>query len=176
MVGAKTQVQGDFRRKCKESNCPVHQTESYLSFSNAAEAAIRELKKMIRRALNSSRSPKKLWDHCMELQSFVKSHTALDMWQLKGQIPQTLMTGQTADKSQFFELEWYEWVMFHDPAAIEFPEDKLILGKWLGPLIDIGLAMTGKILKSNRNTRHVSTYRSLTKEEEEDPQIQQQIK
>ena len=174
MDGARAQVHGDFRKKCKESDCPVHQTEPYSPFSNAAEAAIRELKKTTGRAMTTSRCPKSLWDHCMELQSFIKSHTALDIWQLQGQVPQTLMTGQTADISQFFELEWYEWVMYHD-SAIRFPDDKLVLGKWLGPSIDIGPAMTGKILKANGNTRHVSTYRALTQEEREDPRLQLQM-
>jgi hypothetical protein len=84
------------------------------------------------------------------------------------------MTGQTADISQFFELGWYEWCLYHD-SAISFPEDKLVLGRWLGPSIDVGPAMTGKILKNNGNTCHVSTYRPLTKEEYQDPVKIQQI-
>ena len=39
------------------------------------------------------------------------------------------------------------------------------LGRYLGPLLDIGPAMTAKILKRNGNTTHVSTYRALTDEE-----------
>jgi hypothetical protein len=110
-----------------------------------------------------------------ELESFIKSHTAIDIWQLEGQVPQTRMTGQTVDISQFFELGWYEWCMYHD-SAISFPEDQLVLGRWLGPSIDVGPAMTGKILKNNGNTRHVSAYRPLTKEENQDPVKQDQMK
>jgi hypothetical protein len=36
--------------------------------------------------------------------------------------------------------------------------------------------MTGKILKNNGNTHHVSTYRPLTKEEYQDPVKQDQMK
>ena len=101
-------------------------------------------------------------------------HTALDIWQLKGEVPQTILTGHTADISQFYELGWYEWVMYHD-SAIGFPEDKFCLGRWLGPSIDIGPAMTGKVLKPNGNTRHVSTYRPLTPEEYQKDEIKQQM-
>jgi hypothetical protein len=46
--------------------------------------------------------------------------------------------------------------------------DKFLLGRWLGPAIDVGPAMTGKILKPNYgNTQYVSTYRALTPEEYE---------
>ena len=174
MDGAKAQIHGNFRRKCTEADCRTKQTEPYTPFSNSAEGAIREVKKSSGRKMMESQCPKRLWDDCIELESFIKSHTAIDIWQLEGQVPQTRMTGQTADISQFFELGWYEWCMYHD-SAISFPEDKLILGRWLGPSIDVGPAMTGKILKNNGNTRHVSTYRPLTKEELEDPVKQNQM-
>ena len=174
MDNAKTQIMGKFRKKTKEADCQIRQTEPYTPFSNAAESAIRELKKGTGRRLTSTKSPKRLWDDYMQLESFIRSHTALDIWQLQGQVPQTLMTGQTADISQFYELEWYEWCFYHD-SAIKFPEDKFRLGRWLGPAIDIGPAMTGKILKPNGNTRHVSTYRALTPEEYEDKTIQSKM-
>ena len=50
-------------------------------------------------------------------------------------------------------------------SATRFPEDKMSLGRYLGPSLDIGPAMTAKILKRNGNTTHVSTYRALTDEE-----------
>ena len=174
MDNAKAQVHGQFRKKTREADCRVKCTEPHTPFSNAAEGAIRELKKSTGRKLTASGCPKRLWDDCMELESFIRSHTALDNWQLQGQVPQTFMTGQTADISQFYELEWYEWVMYHD-SAIKFPNDKLVLGKWLGPAIDIGPAMTGKILKPNGNTRYVSTYRALTPEEYANDEVKAKI-
>ncbi len=56
-----------------------------------------------------------------------------------------MMSGKTADISQFCELGWYEWVKFCS-TTISFPEDPLVLGKYLGPSIDVGPAMTAKIL------------------------------
>ena len=164
MDNAKTQVLGQFKRKLREADCRIKRIEPHTPFSNAAEAAIRELKKRTARALTKSKCPKSLWDDCIELTALQRSHTALDLWNLRGEVPQTIMTGQTADISQLFELEWYEWVKYYE-SATRFPEDKMSLGKYLGPSIDIGPAMTAKILKRNGNTTHVSTYRALTDEE-----------
>ena len=58
------------------------------------------------------------------------------------------MTGNTADISHIAEFGWYDWVMFRDSQP-SFPDDKLILGCYLGPAIDTGSALTAKILKSN---------------------------
>ena len=84
------------------------------------------------------------------------------------------MTGQTANTSQLFEHRWYEWVKFFDSPS-RFPEDKDILGRYLGPSLDVGSAKTAKILKAKGNTIHVSTYRNLTKQEYTSKIEQQQI-
>jgi hypothetical protein len=39
--GALEQVQGDFKRKCREADCRLKQTEPYMPWSNAAEGVIR---------------------------------------------------------------------------------------------------------------------------------------
>ena len=83
---------------------------------------------------------------------------------LNGEVPETIMSGKTSDISQFCEFEWYDWVYFRD-SAVSFPEDKLVLGRYLGPSIDIGPALTAKILKQNGEIVHHSTYRGLTPEE-----------
>ena len=101
----------------------------------------------------------------MELVALQQSHAAHDACQLRGQVPQTVMTGQTADASQLFELKWCKWVKFFE-SATSFPNDKMSLGRCLGPLIDVGPTMTAKILKSNGNTIHVSACRALTNEEQ----------
>ncbi len=56
-----------------------------------------------------------------------------------------MMSGKTDNISQFCELGWYKWVKFCS-TTVSFPEDPLVLGKYLGPSIDIGRAMTTKIL------------------------------
>ena len=53
-----------------------------------------------------SLSPAKLWDHCIELESLIRSHTALDIYELQGEVSDTLLSGKTADISPFVEHEW----------------------------------------------------------------------
>jgi len=62
----------------------VKSTELHTPFSNAAESAIRDHKE------------KRLLDDCMEIESFIRSHTAQDNWQLQGQVPQTFNNNSLA--------------------------------------------------------------------------------
>ena len=57
MDGALEQVQGTFRKKCREAGVHVKQTEPHTPWSNAAEAAIRELKKGVGRQMVRSGAP-----------------------------------------------------------------------------------------------------------------------
>ena len=73
------------------------------------------------------------------------------------------MSGETSDVSQFCEIGFYECIMFwEEPDHAQFPADNPILGRYLGPAIGIGLAMTAKILKSNGKVIFQSTYCALT--------------
>ena len=54
--------------------------------------------------------------------------------------------------------------MFRDSALL-FPWYKMVLGRYLGPSIDIGPSMTVKILKSNGEGVRRLTYRYLLSEE-----------
>ncbi len=68
-----------------------------------------------------------------------------------GKVPETIMTGSTANISHMCEFGWYDWVMFRDNVPT-FPDVKLTLGQYLGPATDVGSALTAKILKSNGQT------------------------
>ena len=71
------------------------------------------------------------------------------------------MSGKTAGISQFCELIFYKWVMFcNEPVA--FPDENPVLGRFLGIAIDVGPAMTARILKQNGEVIYQSTYRGLT--------------
>lgn len=89
------------------------------------------------------------------------------MYRFNGQVPETVVSGDTADISQFALFGWFEWVMFRD-TAIMYPDDKMVLGRDLGPAIDIGPAMTRKIIKANGQVVYRSTARGLTNDERVD--------
>jgi hypothetical protein len=79
-----------------------------------------------------------------------------------------MVSGETADISSIAEFKWYEWVMFRD-TSISFPDSKMVLGRDLGPALDIGPAMTRKVIKRNGEIVFRSTVRSLTPDEIADP-------
>ncbi len=91
-----------------------------------------------------------------------------DIYKLDRKVPKTIITGETANISQFCELGWYEGVKFCS-TTILFPEYPLILGKYLGPSIDVGPTMAAKVLTPTGKLVHCSTYRPLTSEELADP-------
>ena len=68
------------------------------------------------------------------------------------------------DISTFSQHSWDEWLEFRD-TTIAVPNSKEVLRRYLGPSIDVGPAMTAKILKANGQVVHRSTYRSLTDQE-----------
>ena len=105
--------------------------------------------------MEKSKAPKVLWDDSLELEALIRSNTAHNLFELNGEVPEASVSGETSDISHFCELEWYQWVYFHD-SAIPFPEDKEVLGRYCGPSIDVGPAMRIKILKANGEYVHRS--------------------
>ena len=128
--GSKEQTLGDFRRKLREADCHLRVTEPYSPWQQAAEGCIREIKRGSSRKMISTGSPKPLWDHCLELEALVRSCTCNDIYMTAGQVPETIMTGSTADISHIAEFGWYDWVMYRDNVP-SYPDDKLILGRYL---------------------------------------------
>ncbi len=78
-------------------------------------------------------SPRVIWDHCIELEALIRSLTSNNIYMTNGKVPETIMTGSTADISHICEFGWYDWVMFRDNIPI-FPGIKLTLGQYLGPV------------------------------------------
>ncbi len=138
---AKEMKMGEFARKCKEASCYLRSTEPYSPWSNSAEREIRELKKGAARKMTRSGAPRRLWCFALEYESYVRSHTAHDIYKLDGRVPETVVSGETADISPFCEFGFWDWVKFRD-HGVAFPDNALILGKHLGPSIDVGPAMT----------------------------------
>jgi hypothetical protein len=81
-----------------------------------------------------------------------------------GKVPETIMTGSTTNISHICEFGWYDWVMFRDNVPM-FPDIKLTLGQYLGPVTNVGSALTAKIFKSNGQTVCRLTLRHLNGEE-----------
>jgi hypothetical protein len=108
--------------------------------------------------------PKQLWDDCIIRESYVISHTSLDIFGLEVQVPEIKFKGENVDISTIAEYDWYEWVKFRDTAA-KFRVSKIQLGRDLGAVIEIGLAMARKVLKKNGHVMYRKSAISLTPDE-----------
>ena len=106
-------------------------------------------------------SPKRFQDYCLELGARIRSCTVQGIYVLDGKTPEAMMKGETADISQISEYGQYEWVMFSNTSA-QFPDNKILLGKYLGPSIGVFPAMTAKVMISND---HVVPRLTLAKRE-----------
>ena len=87
MDSSKEQTMGTFHRKAKEMGVHVKQTEPYSPWQNAAKLTIHELKKGAGWKAARAKSPKKLWDHALELESYVRSNTAVPHPKLVARYP-----------------------------------------------------------------------------------------
>ena len=58
--------------------------------------------------------PKVLWDDCLELEAYIHSDTSLDIFELYIMTPETNISGETSDITNFCEFGWYQWVYFID--------------------------------------------------------------
>jgi hypothetical protein len=113
---------------------------------------------------DQDRITKVLVGHSLELEAYVRSCTSNDIYMTTGQVPETIMNRNTANISHIAEFGWYNWVMFRDNKP-SYPDDKLILGRYLGPAIDTGSTLMAKILKSNGVFVCRSTLQHLFDEE-----------
>jgi hypothetical protein len=112
MDGANAQIQGDFHQKLRKAGCHIKQTEPHITKSNATEGSIMELKRGFGREMVRYGAPKCLWDDWLVREAYVRSSTALDIFSLEGQVPDTIVKGQTSYISLLAEYSWYEWVKF----------------------------------------------------------------
>jgi hypothetical protein len=93
-------------------------------------------------------APKQLWDHCIELEDLICSHNVNDIHAMGGEVSKTIMKEGTGNISQTCKIGWYNWVMFRDTVNI-FPDDKMVLGRYLRPATSVGLTLMAKTLNQN---------------------------
>jgi hypothetical protein len=82
MDGSKEQTLGRFKKKCQDADCRIKQTEPYSPWQNTAMGAIRELKKAARWKMVRAGALKPFWADAIELEAYVCSNTAHDIFPL----------------------------------------------------------------------------------------------
>ena len=78
--GLKEQDECDCELKCKQDGCYLKQTDLYSPWQNSAKGGIKEAKSGTGHKLFKARSPKRLWDYCAELESYIHSHKAQNIY------------------------------------------------------------------------------------------------
>ena len=172
--GARAEIYGRFGAVATEYRIKQRATEPYSGWQNRAEAAIREIKRGIKRATQRARSPKRLWDYCGEWVAAIRRLTAHDIPSLHDRVPCEVIEGNTPDISEYAQFEWYQYVWYHDPA-VKFPDDPKKLGRWIGVAHDVGSPMTFWILPASCRVLARSTVSPLSQDELDDPLVKARL-
>ena len=112
----KEELLGKWKKTILQHGTQNVSSEPHSPWSNLAEQAIKEAKRATGRKQVQAKSPRKLWDHCIELECEIRCWTALGYPELEGQVPHTTITGQTTDISPCVKHAWYDWVKAMDPT------------------------------------------------------------
>jgi len=75
-----------------------------------------------------------------------------------------IVSGETTNIGPFCEFGSWDWVKVQY-KSVTFHDDALVLGKYLGPSIDVGPAMMQSVMKANGKVEDHSTVRFLTSNE-----------
>ena len=152
----------EWRKRIRKYNINPKYTEPHSPFQNKAELDIRELKRMIRRFQDKSKSPKRLWNYLAILCAKIRSFTSGTNPDLNGRCAFEQVLGWTPDISTYVMHEWFEVVGYLD----ENKETKLAC--WLGPAEDYGGGDSVFLLPKSGRPIVRSTVWSLTLNEKVD--------
>ena len=132
---SKKMTQCEFNGRHKEASCYLQQTEPFPPWSNAVERETKEPKKYLGRKIIKSKAP------CLELESYMPSNAAHDMYRLDENILKKVMWGEISNISQFCEMNgWMDDVSKW--KCKKYWDDQ---GSYLEPSINFNPTMSEKI-------------------------------
>jgi hypothetical protein len=169
---AKELTEGLFRKKVLRASSSLHPIEPHTPNANLAEDVIRELKRSYRRAMLATNAPQCLWDLCLQYVASVRSHTALSIRELEGEVPATILTGDTPDISHLAEFGWYDWCWYISPEDVTLLRKSL--GRYLGPSTDVGDALCSRILTNKATILNRTSVIPLSDEDKRSESVQKQ--
>ncbi len=171
---AKEMTTGLWERIRKDHQIKQTVTEPFSPFQNKAEIGIKEVKKQVRHLMSKTKTPKRLWDFCAQYASDLRNLTALPLFGLHGRTPYEAVTGNTPDISEFLYFSWYQPIYYYDPS--NFPEDRELIGRFLGVAHNIGQALCFWILPKSGRPIARTTVRPITEAELQTNDVQQELK
>ena len=156
----------EWKKRIRKYGINPKYTEPHSPFQNKAELDIRELKRMIRRFQDKSRSPRRLWNYLATLCTKIRSFTTGTSPDLNGRCAFEQVLGWTPDISAYVMHEWFEIVGYLDANK----ETKLAC--WLGPAEDYGGGDAAFLLPESGRPIVRSTFWSLTPNERVDKKVE----
>lgn len=162
-------AKGDFARNVRRSGSRLWPIEPHTPKLNPAEVAIRQLKVLARLLSIREQSPQVLSDHLIELCASIRSSTASNHALSDGRTPRMMTTGDDDDISHLCEFHWFQWCWFYTPSKGDTV--KKHIGRWLGPAETVGEILCAKILQSNMQVMHRTTYMPLSEEDLRNPEV-----
>ena len=166
---AKEETYGKWGQICRDYHIKRHWSEPYSAWQNRAEAAIREIKRAIRRHTIRRRSPRRLWCFLGEWVAALRRHTASDHPSMDGRVPEEFYHGDMVDISAYAQFGWYEpaWHTRHDGIK------EMVM--WIGVAKNHGTSLCWWALRSNGQPVVTSSLSNLTEEEQRNIFIQDQV-
>ncbi|KAI2502009.1 hypothetical protein MHU86_12412 [Fragilaria crotonensis] len=153
---------GEWKKRIRKYSIDPKYTEPYSPFQNKAELDIRELKRMIRRFQDKTRSPRRLWNYLVNLCARIRSFVAGTHPDLQGRSAFEQVHGWTPDISLYVMHGWYEVISYLDN------DNERKLACWLGPAEDYGGGDAAFLLPKSAKPIVRSTFWALTPDERAD--------
>jgi hypothetical protein len=130
-----------------------------------SRAYIGLLKEAIHKDLRTTNCPLALWDYCAECRALIHNLTPRDLFQTAGKTPTEATFGTQGDISNLCQFGWYDWCYYQEVGAHQFPHQRNLLGRVLGPSKNEGNEMAQNILTHNGKVVPCRTLRRLTIDE-----------
>ena len=159
------QVSSAVRAFCHKVGTTYKFLQESTQWANRAELYVGLFKESIRKDLRRTNAPAVLWDYCAERRARINNVTPKSLFQLQGVSAHIATLGTTPDISNLCVFDWYDWCYFREESGIQFPFQKLVLGRVLGPMKNEGNEMVQAVLKANGRIVPRRTLRPLTVDE-----------
>ena len=116
------------------------QSEPYYQHQNPVERRMQDVKRMTNNIMDRTGCPGKYWLICMLYVVGLLNVLA----NAKGEIPNTVLTGEVTDVSPYIDYHFWQPVFYEDHT-----DEKEKLGRWCGPTDRIGDALTYWVLTND---------------------------
>ena len=104
---AKVSIQDEFNQKVEEASFHWKGLSHSSHGQMHQKEKTKEMNKGSGRHMINSKVPKRLWDYCLDLESYIRSKANDGVYKINGEVYETIMSGMTSNISQFF----WTWII-----------------------------------------------------------------